>query len=125
MSAILKIFRDDDDLAAHAAAFIATTIASAIRERGRAMLALSGGTTWPKTYAMLARSPLREQIDWARTFMFFGDERFVPVVDGENNFAMAQKTLLSHVPVPQHNIFPVPTDLASATDAADTYAGTI
>ena len=62
----------------HAARFVITTIADAIRERGRAMIALSGGTTWPKTYALLAQPEMRDQIDWSRAYVFFGDERFVP-----------------------------------------------
>ena len=125
MPATLEIFRDHDELAAHAAGLIKTTIMDAIRARGRAVIALSGGSTWPKTYALLAQPPMRGQIDWARTFVFVGDERFVPAHDRENNFAMAQRVLLSHVDVPPAQTFPVPTQLASATAAADAYASTI
>lgn len=125
MPATLRIFRDDDELAVHAAGLIMTTIMDAIGARGRAVIALSGGSTWPKTYALLAQPPMRGQIDWARTFVFVGDERFVPAHDRENNFAMAQRVLLSHVDVPPAQKFSVPTHLASATVAADAYASTI
>jgi len=76
MPASLKVFRDHDELAAHAAGLIMTTMVDAIRARGRAVIALSGGSTWPKTYALLAQPPMRGQIDWARTFVFVGDERY-------------------------------------------------
>ncbi len=125
MPSSLKVFRDDHELALHAAGLIVTTVSDAIRARGRAVIALSGGSTWPKTYALLAQPAMREQIDWARTFVFVGDERFVPAHDRENNFAMAQRVLLSHVDVPPAQTFPVATQLASATAAADAYATTI
>lgn len=125
MSATLKIFRDEDDLAAHAAGFIIRTLADAISARGRAMLALSGGTTSQKTYALLAQPAMRERIDWTRTYIFIGDERFVSVDDPANNLAIADRLLLAHLSAPRENMFPVPTQLASATAAAAAYASTI
>lgn len=123
--AIVKILKDDDELAAHAAEFIVGVIAEAIRERGRAMLALCGGRTPRKTYTLLSQSATRERIDWSRTFIFLGDERFVPIDDAENNFAMVQRLLLAPASVPRENMFPVPTHLASAAIVADAYAATI
>jgi 6-phosphogluconolactonase len=125
MSATLTIFGDDDDLAAHAAGLIIRTLADAISARGRAMLVLSGGTTPFKTYALLSQSAWRDRIDWTRTYIFFGDERFVPMDDPISNFAMAQRLLLEPVSVPPENAFPVPTQLASADAAARVYADTI
>jgi 6-phosphogluconolactonase len=125
MSATLKIFADDDDLAEHAAGFIIRTLADAVGARGRAMLALSGGTTPLKTYALLSQPAMRDRIDWARTYIFFGDERFVPGHDPISNFATAQRLLLEPVSAPPENTFPVPTQLASADAAARAYAGII
>jgi 6-phosphogluconolactonase len=125
MTAKVTIFANDDELAAHAAEFIVGVIGDAIRARGRAMLALCGGRTPRKTYALLAQPGVREQIDWARTYIFIGDERFVPRHDPAGNFAMLQRLLLAPVSAPQANTFAVPTQLATAGAAADAYAGTI
>lgn len=125
MSARVNIFGDDDQLAAHAAEIIVRTLVDAIDARGRAMLALSGGTTPHKTYALLSQPVMRERIDWARTHIFVVDERFVPIDDPNSNFAMAHRLLLKPVSAPGENTFPVPTQLASADAAARAYAGTI
>ncbi|HET6463234.1 MAG TPA: 6-phosphogluconolactonase, partial [Candidatus Krumholzibacteria bacterium] len=118
----MNIFGDDDELAAHATDLIIRTLADAIDARGRAMLALSGGTTAHKTYTLLSQPAMRERIDWTRTYIFFGDERFVPADDRVSNFAMAQRVLLEPALAPSENTFPVPTQLASADAAARAYA---
>src|SRR5207248_9403854 len=55
----------------------------------------------------------------------FSDERYVPADDPESNYGMANETLLSKVPVPKENIFPVPTDAGSAEAAAAMYEQTL
>jgi 6-phosphogluconolactonase len=62
-------------------------------------VALSGGSTPRRFHALLAASPLREQVDWRRVQFFWGDERCVPPDDPESNYRMARETLLNLVPV--------------------------
>jgi 6-phosphogluconolactonase len=69
----VTIFTDSDDLAAHAADRITQGTQQAIRARGRAMLALAGGATPEQTYRVLAQPARRRRVDWARTYLFFGD----------------------------------------------------
>ena len=84
-------------------------------------LCLSGGST-PKTlYERLAQPPFRDAFPWAKTHLFFGDERFVPDGDPDNNYTMAAKALLAHVPVPRENIHRMVTEVASAAQAAADY----
>ncbi len=47
------------------------------KARGRFTISLAGGSTPRATYERLAQSPLREQMPWAHTWIFFGDERGV------------------------------------------------
>lgn len=61
-------------------------------------------------------------IPWAQTYLFFGDERFVPLDDPRSNFALVRETLLERVPVSASQVFPVPTQSASAAEAAAVYA---
>ena len=95
-----------------------------LAERDRFTLALSGGSTPRRLYEMLA-GPYRDEIDWARTYLFWGDERFVPPDDQESNYRMAREALVNHVPIPPDHVFPIPTDTASPKQAAETYATTL
>src|SRR5262245_38535330 len=105
-------------LAADAAGRIAARAAEAIAARGRFTLALSGGSTPEKTYALLAQPPFLSSLDWSRIFLFFGDERCVPPDDPRSNDCMARRSLLAHVPGPPANVFPIPTDSTPAQGAA-------
>ena len=125
MSSPPRIFKDGDELAAHAADHIVQSAQEAIRVRGRAMVALAGGSTPKKSYRLLAQSPRRDRMDWAHTYLFFGDERFVPRDDPSSNFAMVQETLLEPASVPAGRVFPVPTHIESAAAAAREYAATL
>jgi len=119
------IFKDCGDLAVHAADRITQAARGASRGRGRAMLALAGGSTPEKTYRVLAEPARRSRIDWAHTYLFFGDERFVPPDDPSSNFAMVQRTLLAPISVPAGHAVPVPTQLGTADAAAGEYAATL
>jgi 6-phosphogluconolactonase len=45
-----------------------------------------------------------EHIDWARTEIYFGDERCVGPDDAESNYRMAREVLLSAVAIPENQI---------------------
>jgi 6-phosphogluconolactonase len=93
----------------------------ALEAGDRFSVCLSGGST-PKTlYERLAQPPFREEFPWAKTHCFFGDERFVPAGDKENNYTMADLALLSHVPIPKENIHRIVTEVASPEQAAADY----
>jgi 6-phosphogluconolactonase len=72
---------DPDTLAVVAAERIARMVRAAIDERGRAALALSGGTTPWATYDALGREPLR----WDRVAILQVDERIAPAGDPARN----------------------------------------
>lgn len=125
MSPAVTICKDGDDLAAHAADLIVQAAQTATRARGRAMLALAGGSTPKKTYGALAQPGHRIRIDWVRMFLFLGDERFVPPDDPSSNFAMVRQALLAPLPAFAGHAFPVPTHLETAAAAAAAYAATL
>lgn len=94
----------DGAAVAQAAAELFVTRARAAQADGRDFtVALSGGSTPRRFHALLAASPLREQVDWARVQFFWGDERCVPPDHADSNYRMARETLLDAVPVdPEH-----------------------
>jgi len=106
------------------AAALSDSIARAIARHGKCALALSGGSTPRALYRVLA-TEYRTRIPWAQVDVFWGDERFVAASDAQSNYGMAKAELLDHVPCPAGNVHPIPTDVASAAIAADSYAVTL
>jgi 6-phosphogluconolactonase len=121
-----QISQTADDLAADAADFFIAEAQKAIEVRGRFTVALAGGSTPKKTYALLAQPGRSGQVDWAKTFVFFGDERFGDIDSPNSNYGMARQAMLDHVPIPKANIFPMPTgDNPDEDAAADQYIETL
>jgi 6-phosphogluconolactonase len=98
--------------------------AQAVAERGRFSVALAGGSTPAALYALWS-SDYRDRMPWDRTFVFFGDERFVPADDPASNYRMARETLLDHVAIPANQVFPMRTDYAKPDDGARGYEQTL
>jgi 6-phosphogluconolactonase len=115
---------DARELSEQAAAATAAAIADAVTRHGRCSLVLSGGNTPRALYALLA-STHRNQIPWSQVYVFWGDERYVPRDDSASNYRMARESLLEQVPLPFHNIHPMPTHLPSPDAAARDYERTL
>jgi 6-phosphogluconolactonase len=86
---------------------------------------LAGGSTPRKTYALLAHGEGETNIDWSRTFLFFGDERHVPPDDPRSNFRMAQESLLAIAPIAGDQVLPIATDLPTAEQCAAAYSAAL
>ena len=120
----VKVFHSDAELIKAAADTIVSIAKDAIAERGRFVISLSGGHTPEHLYTALSKPPYVDQMPWKKVFVFWGDERYVPADDEQNNANMAKRTLLDHICIPAENVFPVQTDLSPA-DAAKNYEETI
>jgi 6-phosphogluconolactonase len=112
-------------LAALAADRIVAAAQSAITQRGRFTLVLSGGSTPERTYRLLGQDPRRELIDWSRTWFFFGDERCVPPDDPRSNFNLANEALLKPARIAPDHVFAVPMDNRSPAESAAAYEATL
>ncbi len=91
----------------------------AIKDRGRFVVALSGGKTPVGLYRKLAG--LKDGLPWDKTDIFLVDERFVPFDDAESNYGMIKDELLSRVSIPAGKVHPVSTREDSLQDAAKKY----
>ncbi len=110
----INIFPDASTVAQEAAAFIAAEARSAIAQRGRFIIALSGG----KTPWMMLKALAGERIPWESVHLFQVDERIAPRGSADRNLTHLQETLLSCVPLKADQIYAMPveeTDLGSAT----------
>jgi 6-phosphogluconolactonase len=122
---VLQIFDDLNALAAGAADIVVAAARDAVAKFGRFTFVLSGGLTPENTYTLLAKQDRTSAIDWTKTYLFFGDERFVSIDDPNSNHGMVIKTLFSNIPIPSANIFPMPTNTTNAKNAAAAYSKTI
>ncbi len=100
----MKVFPTPDDVGVASAEFIILLAREAIAAKGRFVISLSGGQTPDRLYALLAQSPWRQQIEWMKTFIFWGDERYVRFDDKRNNAHVAQSILLKRIDIPSSNI---------------------
>jgi 6-phosphogluconolactonase len=114
----IQIFDTDMLVFKAAADLIVEFCERSIAEKGTFTIALSGGNTPKKLYEMLAQPPYVKKLNWKNIFIFWSDERAVPISDEENNSHMASVALLNNVPVPKENIFPVPVNFEPSKAAA-------
>ena len=115
---IVEVLSDKVDLVQRALELVTASIQTAIAERGFCTLALAGGSTPKPLYAALATQPLA----WDKLYIFWGDERYVPVSHGDSNAGMAKQVWLDRVPIPPGHILIPPTHLADPAEAAAIYA---
>jgi len=115
----LHIYENPELLSIAAAKWISDLIATTLKKQDRFTIALSGGNTPKKLLHLLAAAPYKEQIDWSKLHVFWGDERAVPFDDDRNNARMAYETLLNFVPVPQPQIHIMRTDISPEQSAVE------
>ncbi|MDX8405108.1 MAG: 6-phosphogluconolactonase [Mariprofundus sp.] len=107
---------DAEAVAQSAATIVVAAAAAAIAERGLFHWALAGGTTPKRCYQLLCDA----DIDWSAVHIWFGDERCLPIGDGERNDFMADQALLQHVPIPAAQIHRMAAELGPE-QAAEQY----
>lgn len=117
MGVEVKILPDNAALTQTAAQEFHKVAESAVQERGRFSVALSGGNTPRAIYSLLASE--HKELPWDRIHVFFGDERHVPPDHPDSNFRMASESLLSKVPVPEKNVHRIHAELDAEAAAAE------
>jgi 6-phosphogluconolactonase len=86
----LHEFPSREVLANDLAGKIASVLTQAIKTRGKALLAVSGGTT----PALFFRTLSRADIEWSKVTITLVDERFVPETSPRSNAGLAKANLL-------------------------------
>lgn len=115
----IHICKDSNELSMQAAVWIGSCIKQTLEKQDRFTLALSGGSTPQKLHRLLSSYPYKEEIDWSKIHIFWGDERVVPLEDDRNNAKMAFDTLLDKVNVPMAQIHIMRTDIEPFEAAAE------
>jgi 6-phosphogluconolactonase len=113
----LIVAQDAEEAARCAAGELARACATAVAERGRACIALSGGRSPRRTFEHFAAAPL----PWSSIVVAQVDERCVPAGDPLRNLAALQATLVDSGPLPRDNLLAMPVERDDLERAADDY----
>lgn len=104
------------------AALFAESAVESVRARGRFVAVLSGGSTPIPMFKKLSGLP---DLPWDKTYLLWGDERYVPHDHRRSNYGAAREALLKHVPIPGHQIHAWPFFKGEPQRAAEVYAALI
>lgn len=117
----LEVLPDAEAAARRAAARIAEAVRAAADARGRAAIALSGGSTAPA----LLRALAGEQVPWERLHLFQVDERVAPAGDPRRNLVSLLAALGARAAELGHRLHAMPVEAPDLATAAARYAETL
>ena len=111
---------DADALARRAAQHFVEMANEAVAARGRARIAISGGSTPKAAFELLASpdQPWRSRMPWDKLELFWVDERTVPPDHPESNYRMTRESLLDHVPLHPEQVHRMEGELEPEVAAA-------
>lgn len=109
--ATIQIVSSDEAFISAAVDRFMAALQQSLEKQDRCSVALSGGGTPRPVYAALAEQPYRDQINWDRVDLFWGDERHVPPDDPDSNYRMVKEVLIDRVPIPRENVHRVPAEM--------------
>ena len=95
-------------LAGSVAARFLTKMIDLLDDQSEAHVVLTGGSVGIEVLAAISAHPGRDQIDWSRVHMWWGDERWVPTGHADRNEQQAREALLDHIDIPASNVHAFP-----------------
>ena len=115
----IDVLADDQAAARAAAGLIATEARISVAERGRFVMAVSGGRTpW-----IMLRALSEERVPWESVHVVQVDERVAPAGHPDRNLTHIQESL--HVPMRPQQIHAMPVESADLDSAAQQYSATL
>lgn len=116
-----EVLSDPNSVAQRAATIIAAAAREAVRERGRFVMAVSGGRTpW-----LMLRALADEQVPWDKVQLAQVDERVAPAGDADRNLTHLQESLLTRVPLRPKQVHAMPVEAGNLAAAAQQYSQTL
>lgn len=122
---MIQIHNNTEEINTVAADLFINEAQKAIAAKGKFTAVLTGGSSPAGIYKLLASDDYKNKIDWSKVYIFWGDERWVPLNDDLSNAKMSYSTLLNHVAIPKENIFEMYQDGVTPEDYAVTYEASI
>lgn len=114
------VWPDAAALAMASARNFAEKVEAAVKRRGIARVAISGGSTPQAAFRLLAdpAQPFANTLPWDKLQLYWVDERCVPPTDPESNYGVCKKLLLDHVAIPAANVHRMEGELPPEEAAA-------
>src|SRR5437667_146507 len=117
----IEILTDADAVARKAAEIIAAEARTAVKARGRFIVAVSGGhTPW-----QMLRALANEDVPWEGVSVVQVDERVAPAGDPDRNLTHLYESLVEHAPLRREQIYAMPVEAPELESAAESYAETL
>lgn len=115
-----RVYDGPDALAAAAAEHFLEQAQQAVATRGRARIAVSGGSTPKRTFELLAnpQEKFLQAMPWSQLELFFVDERTVPPDDKDSNYRMTREALLDKAPLKAEQVLRIEGELDPEAAAA-------
>ena len=124
-----RVYDGSDALSRAAAEHFLETAQAAVAARGRARIAISGGSTPKRTFELLANPAERylKAMPWEQMELDWVDERCVPPDHPDSNYRMTREAMLSKVPLKPEKVFRIegefePDEAAARYESADSRA---
>lgn len=113
-------------VATAAAELFADAAKAAVAARGRARIAISGGSTPKAMFTLLAdpAGPFLKSVPWEKLDLYWVDERCVSPTDAESNYRMTNEAMLSKVPLAAERVHRMEGELDPEV-AASRYESTL
>jgi 6-phosphogluconolactonase len=111
---------DSAALAGRAARHFVEAAEQAVAARGRARIAISGGSTPKAAFQLMAdpAQPWRARMPWDKLELYWVDERCVPPDDADSNYRMTREAMLDQVPLAPGQIHRMEGELEPEAAAA-------
>ena len=117
----MEVLADANSVAQEAARIIAAEARAAVAERGRFIVAVSGGhTPW-----LMLRALADEEMPWTKVHLVQVDERVAPAGHPDRNLTHIRESLLEHAPLRDGQVHAMPVEASDLQAAAASYALTL
>jgi len=115
-----RVYDGADALSRAAAEHFLETAQAAVKARGKARIAISGGSTPKRTFALLANpaEAFLKAMPWEQIELDWVDERCVPPDHPDSNYRMTREAMLDKVPLKPEQVFRIEGELEPDAAAA-------
>ncbi|GLB52829.1 6-phosphogluconolactonase [Neptunitalea chrysea] len=118
---MLNIFDELPKLHTAVADYFVEKANETIEKTGKFTVALTGGSSPAGMYEIVT-TVYKDKVDWSKVYVFWGDERWVPLNDDRSNAGNAYKNFLDKLPIPADQIYPMWKVGVTPEAYADEYA---
>lgn len=108
---LVDISQTEDECEIAAAHAVMSAIRGALHERGKCLIALSGGRTPRAVFRHLGNVLAARHVELRQVYVIFVDERMVPPDDPASNYGMVRRELISRVGAPPLHVYRIRGEL--------------